>query len=106
MREAPSVVIIKALLEVGANIRAFDPIAINEAKSHYLGDAIYYAKNIYDAAQGADAIALVTEWKQFRVPNWSRIKESMCGNIVVDGRNIYTQSEMEELGFKYYSIGK
>ncbi len=106
MREAPSIVIIKALLEAGANIRAFDPIAINEAKSHYLGDAIYYAKNIYDAAQGADAIALVTEWKQFRVPNWSRIKESMCGNIVVDGRNIYTQSEMEELGFKYYSIGK
>ena len=106
MREAPSVVVIKALLEAGAVVRAFDPIAIEEAQKHYLGDSIYYASNIYDAAQGADAIALVTEWKQFRVPNWERIKSCMNGNTIVDGRNIYTPSEMTELGFRYYSIGK
>lgn len=106
MREAPSVVVIKALLEAGAIVRAFDPIAVEEAKQHYLGDTIYYAQNIYDASQGADAIALVTEWKQFRLPNWKRIKEGMRGDVVVDGRNIYTQSEMTELGFRYYSIGK
>lgn len=106
MREAPSVVLINALLEAGATVRAFDPIAADEAKKHYLGNTIYYASNIYDAADGADAVALVTEWKEFRVPNWQRIKACMKGNVVVDGRNIYTSSEMSQLGFKYYSIGK
>lgn len=106
MREAPSVVVINLLNEAGAVVRAFDPIAMSEAKAHYLHDSVYYASNIYDAAQGADAIALVTEWKQFRVPNWERIKECMNGNVIVDGRNIYTPTEMEELGFEYYSIGK
>lgn len=106
MREAPSVVVINLLNEAGAVVRAFDPIAMPEAKAHYLHDSVYYASNIYDAAQGADAIALVTEWKQFRVPNWERIKECMKGNVIVDGRNIYTPTEMKELGFEYYSIGK
>lgn len=106
MREAPSVVVINLLNEAGAIVRAFDPIAMSEAKAHYLHDSVYYASNIYDAAQGADAIALVTEWKQFRVPNWERIRECMKGNVIVDGRNIYTPSEMKELGFEYYSIGK
>lgn len=106
MREAPSVVVINLLKEAGAIVRAFDPIAMSEAKAHYLHDSVYYASNIYDAAQGADAIALVTEWKQFRVPNWERIRECMKGNVIVDGRNIYTPSEMKELGFEYYSIGK
>ncbi len=106
MREAPSVIIIKLLQEAGAIIRAFDPIAMNEAKAHYLGDGIYYASNIYDAASGADAVAMVTEWRQFRLPNWPRIKECMRGNVIVDGRNIYTPEELKELGFEYYSIGK
>ena len=106
MREAPSVVLINALLEAGAIVRAFDPIAADEARNHYLGNTVYYANSIYDAADGADAIALVTEWKEFRVPNWQKIKACMKGNVVVDGRNIYTPSEMSELGLKYYSIGK
>ncbi len=131
MREAPSVTIINLLLEAGANVRAFDPIAMPEAKAHYFSEAygvaqddtagqsantgeaghiargsIYYATDIYDAAQGADAIAMVTEWRQFRMPNWGAIKAAMKGNIFVDGRNIYSPTEMKELGFEYYSIGK
>ena len=77
MREAPSVVLINALLEAGAIVRAFDPIAADEARNHYLGNTVYYANSIYDAADGADAIALVTEWKEFRVPNWQKIKACM-----------------------------
>lgn len=106
MREAPSIVITNMLLEAGAKVRAFDPIAMEEAKHQYIGDKVYYADNIYDAAHGADAIALITEWKQFRLPNWDRIKANMKGNVLVDGRNIYTSQEIENLGFRYFSIGK
>jgi UDPglucose 6-dehydrogenase len=106
MREAPSVVVINKLLEAGASVRAYDPIAMDEARLRYLGDRIYYADNIYDAAKGADAVALITEWKQFRVPNWNEVKKSMNGNIFVDGRNIYVAKDMKKLGFEYYSIGK
>lgn len=106
MREAPSVVVVDLLLKAGASVRVFDPIAIEQAKLHYLEDRVYYASNIYDAVHGADAIALVTEWKQFRVPNWEKVKENMKGNIVVDGRNIYSPAEMKALGFEYHSIGK
>lgn len=106
MREAPSITTIKLLLEAGAKIRAFDPKAIDEAKEHYIGDTITYCTNIYEASHGADAVALLTEWKQFRLPNWEKIKQNMKGNIVVDGRNIYNKLEMQEMGFKYYSIGK
>lgn len=106
MREAPSIVTIKLLIEAGANIRVFDPIAMDEANTHYLGDTVYYSTSIYDAVKGADAIALITEWKQFRLPNWQRVKENMLGSVLVDGRNIYTPNEMEDLGFNYYSIGK
>jgi nucleotide sugar dehydrogenase len=106
MREAPSVVTIKLLLEVGAIVRVFDPIAMDMAKENYLGESVYYANSIYDAAKGADAVALVTEWKEFRLPNWKRISECMAGNIVVDGRNIYNKEELEEMGMQYFSIGK
>ncbi len=106
MREAPSVVTANLLLKAGAKVKAFDPQAMNESKKHYLKDTIGYCKNIYDAATGADAVVLVTEWKQFRLPNWENIKSVMTGNIVIDGRNIYNPAEMEQLGFVYSSIGK
>lgn len=106
MREAPSVVTANLLLKAGAKVKAFDPQAMNESKKHYLKDTIEYCKNIYDAATGADAVVLVTEWKQFRLPNWENIKSVMTGNIVIDGRNIYNPAEMEQLGFVYSSIGK
>lgn len=106
MREAPSVVTANLLLAAGARVKAFDPQAMNESKKHYLKDTIEYCKNIYDAAAGADAVVLVTEWKQFRLPNWENVKYVMRGNVVIDGRNIYNSAEMEQLGFVYTSIGK
>lgn len=106
MREAPSVVTANLLLAAGAKVKAFDPQAMNESKRHYLKDTIEYCKDIYDAATGADAVVLVTEWKQFRLPNWESIKSLMAGNIVIDGRNIYNPADMTQLGFVYSSIGK
>ena len=94
------------LLAAGAKVKAFDPQAMNESKKHYLKDTIEYCRNIYDAAEGADAVVLVTEWKQFRLPNWENVKSVMSGNVVIDGRNIYNSAEMEQLGFVYASIGK
>lgn len=106
MREAPSVVTANLLLAAGAKVKAFDPQAMNESKKHYLKDTIEYCRNIYDAAECADAVVLVTEWKQFRLPNWENVKSVMRGNVVIDGRNIYNSAEMEQLGFVYASIGK
>jgi UDPglucose 6-dehydrogenase len=106
MREAPSVVTANLLIKAGAKVRAYDPVSIEESKKHYLKETIYYAKDIYDASMGADAIALLTEWKQFRLPNWEEIKKSIKGNIFVDGRNIYDRDEMKANGFNYQSIGK
>lgn len=106
MREAPSVVIIRLLLEAGAEVIAYDPVAMDESKKRYLGDSIKYAVSQYEAVEGADALALVTEWKLFRVIDWNRLKKAMKGRIVVDGRNIYSADEMRDNGFRYYSIGK
>ncbi len=106
MREAPSVVIIRLLLEAGAEVIAYDPVAMDESKKRYLGDSIKYAVSQYEAVEGADALALVTEWKLFRVIDWNRLKNAMKGRIVVDGRNIYSADEMRDNGFRYYSIGK
>ena len=104
MREAPSLVLIEKLLEAGARVRAYDPIAIPEAKRR-LSNLIVYCEDSYDSALNADAIVLVTEWKEFRLPNWEVIKNVMANPILVDGRNIYNREELEEKGFKYYSIG-
>ncbi|MBR4806138.1 MAG: UDP-glucose/GDP-mannose dehydrogenase family protein, partial [Bacteroidales bacterium] len=90
MREAPSVVIANLLLEAGATVRVYDPIAMDECKKRYLKERVYYSKDIFDAVTGADALALVTEWKEFRVPAWDRVLELMKGRVVVDGRDIYT----------------
>jgi len=105
LREAPSVTIINRLLELGANIRAYDPKAMNEAK-RVLGDKISYTKNNYDALEGADALILVTEWNEFRRPDFDRIKSLLKNPVIFDGRNQYEVKRMKERGFNYFSIGK
>ncbi len=105
MREAPALVVIENLLSSGAEVIAYDPVAMDEAKRR-LGDRISYAKDMYDAVVDADAIALMTEWKQFRVPSWNVIHKAMKGNLIVDGRNIYDALELMEEGFEYHCIGR
>lgn len=104
MREAPSLVLIERLLAAGCKVRAFDPIAMDEARRR-LGDKIEYCTSKYDALEGADALMIVTEWKQFRLPNWSRVAELMEGRVVIDGRNIYDRQEIEMAGLDYLRIG-
>ena len=105
MREAPALVVIDKLLKDGATVRVFDPIAMDECKRR-IGDVVTYCKNMYDAADGADVFALMTEWRQFRMPSWNVIKKVMKGNTIVDGRNIYDRTELEEYGFVYTRIGE
>lgn len=104
MRQAPSIVVIRQLIEAGAEVAAFDPIAIDNARS-ILPPQVAYGQDIYDVVEGADALILLTEWKQFRLPNWRRVKELMRGTLVVDGRNIYPVEELEALGLEYKGIG-
>ena len=105
MREAPALVVIDMLLKDGAKVRVFDPIAMDECKRR-IGDVVTYCANMYDAADGADVFALMTEWRQFRMPSWNVIQKVMNGNVVVDGRNIYDRTELEVLGFVYTRIGE
>ncbi len=105
MREAPALVVIDKLLKDGATVRVFDPIAMDECKRR-IGDVVTYCTNMYDAADGADVFALMTEWRQFRMPSWNVIKKVMTGNVIVDGRNIYDRRELEELEFVYTRIGE
>lgn len=105
MREAPSLVVIDKLLKDGATVRVFDPVAMEECKRR-IGDVVTYCKNIYDAADGADVFALMTEWRQFRMPSWNVVQKVMTGNVIIDGRNIYDRQELEELGFTYTRIGE
>ena len=105
MREAPALVVIDKLLKDGATVRVFDPIAMDECKRR-IGDVVTYCTNMYDAADGADVFALMTEWRQFRMPSWNVIKKVMTGNVIVDGRNIYDRQELEENGFVYTRIGE
>lgn len=104
MREAPSVVIINKLLAEGATVSAYDPVAMEEAK-HDLGDTVIYAKDEYEAVKGADALLVVTEWSEFRVPDFEEIRGDLKAPIVFDGRNIFDIKRMAELGFEYYCIG-
>ena len=104
MREAPSVVLANALLAAGCKVKVYDPIAMEEAHKQ-LGDTVYYASDIYDAVNDAKALFLVTEWKEFRAPNWSVVRKAMAGNIIIDGRNIYDGNELREAGFVYEGIG-
>lgn len=104
MREAPSLVIIQKLLEAGAQVKAYDPIAMNEAK-HYLGDSITYVDDQYEALIDADCVALVTEWPEFRFPNFKIIKKLMRNVAIFDGRNIYEPDDMKSRGIDYFCIG-
>lgn len=105
MREAPALVLIDKLLQQGCNIRVYDPAAMDECRRRLGADTIYYAKDMYDAVLDADAMLLVTEWKEFRLPSWPVLKKTMNQPVVLDGRNIYERKEMEEQGFVYYCIG-
>jgi UDPglucose 6-dehydrogenase len=104
MREAPSLVLIEQLLKAGANVKAFDPVAIHEAK-RVLGEQITYCKDQYDALIDADALLIATEWPEFRSPNFNVVSKLMKQKIIFDGRNIYEIDEMKELGFIYSCIG-
>jgi UDPglucose 6-dehydrogenase len=104
MREAPSIVLANLLTQAGAYVRAYDPVAMEEAK-HDLGDTIAYCESDMDAVQGADALALITEWTEFRVPNWEKVGVAMNTKVVFDGRNLYRRVKVEEAGFDYYGLG-
>jgi UDPglucose 6-dehydrogenase len=104
MREAPSVVIINKLLAEGAEVLAYDPVAMEEAK-HSLGDSITYANSEYEALQDVDALLVVTEWSEFRVPDFDQMKKLMVNPIIFDGRNIFEIDRMADLGFEYFCIG-
>ncbi len=105
MREAPSVVVIKALLAAGATVTAFDPEAVEESKKHHLGDSIEYAEAPMDALEGATALILITEWNEFRRPDFDRVKELLVDPVIFDGRNIYSRGRLEKRGFTYYGVG-
>ena len=108
MREAPAIYIIKELVKRGAHIKAYDPKAILEAKDQYLKDVknISYVDSKYDALKESDALVLLTEWKEFRSPDFSRIKLLLKNPIIFDGRNQYNTNDLKEIGIKYYQIGK
>lgn len=105
MREAPSLVLIEKLLGAGASVAAYDPVAIKEAR-RILGEKITFAKDQYDACIDADALVLVTEWSEFRLPNFKVLERLLKNKLIFDGRNIYDPVELEELAFTYYSIGR
>ncbi|MBR4825274.1 MAG: UDP-glucose/GDP-mannose dehydrogenase family protein, partial [Spirochaetaceae bacterium] len=109
MREAPSLTLIRDLIKAGAKVRAYDPEAFEQTK-HYLSDlpqdAIEYIPNMNDVLDNADALVLITEWKQFRAPDFSLIKSKLSSPVIFDGRNIYEPTAMKELGFAYYCIGR
>jgi UDPglucose 6-dehydrogenase len=105
MREAPSVVIIQELLSRGGKVKAFDPVAMVEAKHLYLGDTVEYALSAYDACVDADALVLVTEWNEFRIPSWEVLSKLLKRKVVFDGRNLYDKEYLKDAGFDYFGIG-
>ena len=105
MREAPAGIIIDELIAAGAQVKAYDPIAMKEAKEHYIGDKITYCNDAYQALVDADALLLVTEWSEFRIPSWEVVGKLLNNKVVFDGRNIYEPHYLKELGFTHYGIG-
>ena len=105
MREATSLVTISKLLEAGCRVRVFDPVAMDECRRR-IGDKVEYARDIYDCALDADALLVLTEWKQFRLPSWEVVNRTMRTPVVIDGRNIYNADEMKAAGFAYSCIGR
>jgi len=110
MREAPSRVVIDALLAAGASVRAYDPVASNEARRLYAhaphAERLAFCKDAYEAAQGADALLIATEWKEFRSPDYERLKTLLIQPLIFDGRNLYDPALMQRLGFEYFAIGR
>ena len=106
MRESTALVIIDSLLKAGCNIRAYDPVAMDECKRRLPDAPITYCRDMYDAVLDADAMLLLTEWKEFRLPTWAVIRKEMVRPLVIDGRNIFDIEELEENGFEYHCIGK
>lgn len=106
MRESTALVIIDSLLKAGCNIRAYDPVAMDECKRRLPDAPITYCRDMYDAVLDADAMLLLTEWKEFRLPTWAVVKKEMIRPLVIDGRNIFDIEELEENGFEYHCIGK
>ena len=104
MREAPSLVIIDNLVKEGATVTAYDPVAMDEAR-HMIGDKINYAKDEYTALEGADALLVVTEWPEFRIPDFDDVKSRLSGHLIFDGRNIFERSEMKKMGIEYHCVG-
>ena len=105
MREAPALVVIEKLLEAGASVKVYDPVAMDECRRR-IGDRVVYCKDMYDVVIDADALAVLTEWKEFRIPSWSVIKRVMKQPVLVDGRNIYSKDKVIAEGFEYAAIGK
>ncbi len=105
MREAPAIVLIESLLAAGAAVRVYDPEAMDEARKTF-GDRITYVKRSYDALEGADALVVVTEWNEFRRPDFERMRTLLKKPVIIDGRNIYEPARMKTLGFEYRSIGR
>lgn len=104
MREAPSLVLIEKLIREGVKVKVYDPVAMNETRRK-IGDTVTYAKDMYDATVDSDAIFLVTEWNEFRLPSWPAIKKLMNTRLIIDGRNIYNGKDLKKLKFEYYCIG-
>ncbi len=105
MRESTALVTIKHLVDAGCTVKVYDPVAMDECRRR-IGDTVYYCNDKYEAVLDADALLLLTEWKQFRLPTWGVILKAMNQPVVIDGRNIYDPEEMAENGFKYFCIGK
>ena len=105
MRESTALVMIRLLSEAGCKIRVYDPIAMDECKRR-VRDAVTYCRDMYDAVDGSEALLLLTEWKQFRLPDWQKVKDRMKRPLLIDGRNIFDAQEMKELGFDYHCIGR
>lgn len=105
MREATSLVTISLLLEAGCTVRVYDPVAMNECRRR-IGEKVFYATDMYDAVLDADALLMLTEWKQFRLPSWGVVAKSMKTPLIIDGRNIYDAEELKQNGFEYYCIGR
>ena len=105
MREAPSLVLIDLLIKAGADVKVYDPVAMDECRRR-IGDGVKYAKDMYGAADGADVLMLVTEWKEFRLPNTKTLLQKMNGRLILDGRNILDSDELHQAGFEYHCIGR
>ena len=105
LRDAPSVVLIRALLEAGVKVRVFDPVAMPGVQALF-GEAPAYGADMYETVERADALLLLTEWKEFRMPRWSEVKRLMKGRLVLDGRNIFDGDQLRAMGFDYFGIGR